>query len=70
MNSIRDFGNQFSIHGDLDKDYWTSDEMFRDYLPKDFDLNSITDRDICEVGSGSGRIINMIARYKQKNYCG
>jgi SAM-dependent methyltransferase len=65
-DSIESFGKQFLIHGDLDEDYWTSDEMFRDHFPKDFDLNSITDRVVCEVGSGSGRIINMIARYKPK----
>jgi SAM-dependent methyltransferase len=40
--------------------------MFRDYFPKDFDMNLISDRVVCEIGSGSGRIIHMIARYKPK----
>ena len=39
QDSIKSFGKQFLIHGDLDDDYWTSDEMFRDHFPKDFDLN-------------------------------
>jgi SAM-dependent methyltransferase len=66
QDSIKSFGKQFLIHGDLDDDYWTSDEMFRDHFPKDFDFNSIADRDVLEVGSGSGRIIRMIARYRPK----
>jgi len=68
MKTIRDFGNQFSIHGDLDEDYWCSDEMFIDHFPHEFDIGSaILGKTCLEVGAGSGRIIKMISKFNPKS---
>ena len=68
--TIRDFGNQWLIHGQLRDDHWTSDEMFRDYLFDLLDPNFITGKTVLEVGSGSGRILRMIDRYHPKRLIG
>lgn len=65
-STIRDFGNQWKIHGEVREDFWSSDEMFRDYLCNLINPNVIRGKKVLEVGSGSGRILNMISRYKPK----
>ena len=65
-STIRDFGNQWLIHGVVRKDFWTSDEMFKDYLCGLIDPKIITGKKVLEVGSGSGRILQMISRYNPK----
>jgi SAM-dependent methyltransferase len=68
--TIRDFGNQWQIHGELRQSFWTSDEMFRSHFPKNFDLKKLEGKEVLEIGSGSGRILHMISRYKPKNLTG
>ena len=63
--TINDFGNQWLIHGSLDEDYWTSDEMFRDHF-RDANPPILLDKVVVDVGSGSGRTIKMLSRYKPK----
>lgn len=69
--TISDFGNQWVIHGRLDDDYWTSDQMFRDHFenkkPPFEDLEGLR---VVDVGSGSGRILKMISRYNPKKLIG
>ena len=64
--TIKDFGNQWEIHSDLDTDYWTSNEMFIDYLAGLLDPEELRDKVVLEVGSGSGRILRMLSRYNPK----
>lgn len=61
--TINDFGEQWQIHGEIDTDYWSSDELFEDFFGDLFDTEEISGKDVAEVGSGSGRIINMICNY-------
>jgi len=61
--TIKDFGNQWKIHGRLNQDHWTSDRMFRDHFPKNFDFSIFNCAKVLEVGSGSGRILHMINVY-------
>jgi SAM-dependent methyltransferase len=68
--TIRDFGNQWMIHGELRADYWTSDEMFRDYLGNIFEPKLMQGKKVLEVGSGSGRILRMINRYSPAELIG
>ena len=68
--TIKDFGNQWQIHSEVREDFWTSDEMFKDHFPKSFDLNQFRGKVILEIGSGSGRILQMISRYKPKSLIG
>ena len=59
-DTIKDFGNQFKYHYKVD-DYWGSLEMLRDIV-KPFDLKFIKDKIICEIGSGSGRILKNLSK--------
>lgn len=68
--TIRDFGDQWEIHGNLREDYWTSDAMLRDYFAGIFEPNSIKDKVVLEVGSGSGRILRMLSRFCPKELIG
>ena len=40
--TIKDFGNQWKIHGKIDEDYWSSDQYFRDYFKKCFRFSGVT----------------------------
>lgn len=62
--TIDDFAGQWNIHGTLPKDYWTSDEMLLDYLCGLVDPRDFEGQKIAEIGSGSGRIIRMLSKYK------
>ena len=57
-STIEEFGNQFTVYNNIDG-YWGSVDMLKDTVYP-FDLNDIKNKKICEVGSGSGRIINKL----------
>lgn len=69
--TIQDFGNQWRIHGSLEDDYWTSDLLFRDHFENQIlPFESLSEKTVVDVGSGSGRILKMIARYQPKKLYG
>jgi SAM-dependent methyltransferase len=68
--TINDFGNQWKIHGQLREDHWTSDQMFRDHFPKNFDFSIFRGAKVLEVGSGSGRILHMLSSYQPSQLIG
>ena len=68
--TIRDFGEQWEIHGNLREDYWTSGAMLVDYFAGIFEPNSIKDKVVLEVGSGSGRILRMLSRFNPRELIG
>jgi SAM-dependent methyltransferase len=68
--TIEDFGNQWQIHGSLRQNHWTSDLMFRDHFPLDFDFSIFGGKRVLEVGSGSGRILRMLSKYNPKELIG
>ena len=57
-STVEEFGNQFTVYNNIDG-YWGSVDMLKDTVFP-FDLNTIKNKKICEVGSGSGRIINKL----------
>jgi len=59
-STIQDFGEQWKIHGELETGHWTSAEMLVDHFGDIFDLREIEGKTVVEVGSGSGRILNML----------
>ena len=64
-DSIKDFGKQFKYHNKIDN-YWGGQEILKDIVAP-FNLNDIKNKTICEVGSGSGRILkNLIKFYPKK----
>jgi len=64
--TIRDFGDQWAIHGHLDQDYWTSKEMFIDHFGSLFSSSEISGKRVADIGSGSGRILQMISLFNPK----
>jgi len=65
MDSIKDFGDQFNRHQDV-SGYWGSAEMLiKSVYP--FDLKNIENKEICEVGSGSGRFLKNFLQYSPKS---
>lgn len=63
QQTIQDFGDQWQIHGQVDADHWSSREMFVDHFGELFDPEDIEGKVVAEVGSGSGRIVNMICSF-------
>ena len=61
--TIIDFGHQWEIHGEIRNTYWSSKSMFEDHFPSDFNFQIFQKKIILEVGSGSGRILNMLSKY-------
>jgi SAM-dependent methyltransferase len=61
--TIEDFGNQWLIHGRLDCGHWTNKVMFEDHFGDVFNPKEISGSIVAEIGSGSGRILRMIASY-------
>ena len=59
-NSIKDFGDQFKYHNKVDN-YWGSLEMLQDIV-NPFDLANIKNKTICEIGTGSGRILKNLSK--------
>ena len=65
MDSIKDFGDQFKRHQDI-SGFWGSAEMLiKSVYP--FDLKNIKNKEICEVGSGSGRFLKNFLEYNPKS---
>ncbi len=56
--TVEEFGDQFTVYNNIDG-YWGSVEMLKNTVYP-FDLNEIKDKKICEIGSGSGRIIKRL----------
>lgn len=66
IQTITDFSNQWKIHGKLNKGFWTDKKWLENICSEIFDLNQIKDKIICEIGSGSGRIVNMLNKFGPK----
>lgn len=57
--TIQDFGRQWSIYTE-NNGYYASVELLRDFLAPLLTLEELRDRYIADIGSGSGRIVNML----------
>ena len=62
--SYKEFGEQFMKDSNID-DYWGSKEMLKDIV-NPFNLESVKDKTIMEVGVGSGRILNNLIKFLPK----
>ena len=62
--TVEEFGDQFNVYNNIEG-YWGSVEMLKDIVYP-FDLNEIKDKKICEIGSGSGRIIKKLNSFKPR----
>lgn len=66
--SYKDFGNQFSVDNDI-TEFWGSVSLLKEIISP-FNLDLIENKKIMEVGVGSGRIINNLAKFKPKQIVG
>ena len=64
--SINDFGRQWSIYRD-NEGYYGSLELFEDILHPFLKPAEMEDSKVAEIGSGSGRIVNMLLRAGAKH---
>ena len=60
QESYKDFGNQFNTDSNIDG-YHGSISLLEKII-KPFDLNQIEEKEIAEIGVGSGRISNNLLR--------
>ncbi len=66
--SYKDFGNQFSVDSDING-FWGSESLLKEIISP-FNLDLIENKKIMEVGVGSGRIINNLAKFNPKHIVG
>lgn len=59
--SFPDFGEQFTVDNKIEG-YWGSVELFKDIVHP-FNPEELQGKTVMEVGSGSGRILRMLAEY-------
>ena len=64
--TIKDFNNQWKLQGELNDDYWASDEVLVDQFDNIFNLNQINDKVIGDVGAGTGRVVRSLLKFKPK----
>ena len=65
MDTIKDFGDQFNKYHDI-SGVWGSNEILEDFVYP-FDLKQIKNKSICEVGTGSGRLLKNFLNYNPKS---
>ena len=68
QESYKDFGNQFNTDSNIDG-YHGSISLLEKII-KPFDLNQIEEKEIAEIGVGSGRISNNLLKYRPKKIFG
>lgn len=64
--TIKDFNNQWKLQGDLNDDYWGSDDIVFDQFGEVFDIKEITHKVITDVGAGPGRLIRTFIKFNPK----
>ena len=64
--TINDFNNQWKLQGELNSDYWASDEILVDQFSGIFSLKEIENKIICDVGAGTGRVIKTLLKSNPK----
>lgn len=69
-NTISDFGEQWRRFPDPPDDHHSSDLLFRDIHNELVDPQLLEGKRVLEVGSGSGRILEMLLRYKPNDLVG
>ena len=64
--TIKDFDEQWKLQGELNKDYWSSDQILFDQFSTLFSANEVTNKVIGEVGAGTGRVLKTLFKYNPK----
>lgn len=61
--TIEDFGEQWQHYSDT-SGFWASSELLRDITMPLLDPDGIAGKRVTEIGSGSGRVVNMLMGFK------
>ena len=67
-SSVADFGEQWTSYTQQEG-YFASEEMLQDYFGPLLKLEVFSGKSVCEVGSGNGRFVKLIANHAQ-SVCG
>ena len=54
--TIKDFNDQWKLQGELNSDYWASDQILFDQISEIFPVESIKGMIVGDVGAGTGRV--------------
>ncbi len=60
--TIKDFGEQWSLFDDIDDHYYGNSILFDDIAKPFVQKQDIRDKRIADIGSGTGRIVRMLAQ--------
>jgi len=64
--TVKDFDNQWKLQGELNDDYWASDQILFDQFSNLFSIQEVKDKIIADVGAGTGRVLKTLIKYAPK----
>ena len=64
--TIKDFDNQWKLQGELNDDYWASDQIIFDIFSNLISIEEIKDKIIADVGAGTGRALKTLFKHSLK----
>ena len=64
--TITDFNDQWKLQGDLNEDYWASDQILLDQFADIFSIEEVRNKIIADVGAGTGRALKTLLKFKPK----
>jgi SAM-dependent methyltransferase len=64
--TIKDFNNQWKLQGELNDDYWASDDVLIDQFDNIYSIEEVTGKIIADVGAGTGRVVKTFLKYNPK----
>jgi SAM-dependent methyltransferase len=64
--TIKDFDDQWNLQGDLNEDYWASDQILFDQFTDIFFVEEVRNKTIADIGAGTGRVLKTLFKYDPK----
>ena len=64
--TIKDYSDQWKLQGELNEDYWASDDILFDQFANLFSVNEVKDKIIADIGAGTGRVVKTLLKYNPK----
>ena len=64
--TVKDFDDQWKLQGELNDDYWASDQIIFDQLSNLFSIDEVKGKVIADVGAGTGRVLKTLFKYRPK----
>ena len=64
--TIKDYNDQWKLQGELNEDYWASDDILFDQFSNLFSVNEVKNKIIADIGAGTGRVVKTLLKYNPK----